>query len=439
MANVVQGLDGAARLASRRWTRHDDAYIAATSAAAADPGYAKAYSIDWWLISGFFLAVMGANALGSPLVALALLFALILCARNLRLVWGATLYYLPLQIFCVFALLSIFWADDPGVTQRHAIELAATFTLAIILSRRVAAREFVSALLIPGIIICAVPYATGTTWLHGEALVGPFGSKNFLAFTAQATLITSLAVLFDKQQNWFIRLLALSGAGLALVDVVLGQSAGAVVTSVVSVVAFIPLAFLDRLPRAGRFAAVAVLIVCLAPLLFAIDGVKDQVQWVQTEVLHKDTTLTKRTDLWIKAHDLIVQRPWLGRGYAGFWRPGNPDAEAIFLGLRGGASGFNFHNQFLDAQVEGGIVEVFVLVALLIGIASAALWRGLTKPTVYTAYFLVVILSLYSRLPVESGLIGAWNILTILFIAAGVHAVSPSAPELTKAGETANP
>ena len=428
MSNVSQELTGASRLSARRWHRHDEGYQTAVAAAAADPGYAAAYSIDWWLICGSLLALMGANALGSPLVALALLFGLILCARNLRLMWGTTLYYLPLQIFCAFALLSTFWSEAPGLTSRLASELAITFLFALTLSRRVSPREFASAFLLAGTLICLVPYVTSTSWLSGATLVGPFGSKNFLAFMAQIVFATGLAVMIDRCQGWLMRLIGVVGVVVGFVDVILAHSAGAIVTLCLSAAVFIPFVFMDRLPRAGRFALLAGLVVCFAPLLFAVDGVRDQIQWVQTEVLHKDATLTNRTNLWHTANDLIAQRPWFGRGFGGFWRPGNPDAEAIWTanGIANN-TGFNFHSQFLDAQVDGGIFGAAILGIMLFGIAVASLWRGLSKPSVYSAYFIAMLVALYSRLPVESTLLGPWNIFTILLIAAAVHAFSPEA------------
>ncbi len=128
----------------------------------------------------------------------------------------------------------------------------------------------------------------------------------------------------------------------------------------------------------------------------------------QAEVLHKDATLTGRTELWTAARSVIAESPALGHGFASFWQQGNPDAEGLWRtnGIRGRA-GFNFHNQVLDTWVDIGEVGLCVLVGALIYVGAGAIWRTVRRPTLSTAFMTSLLAALYLRLPVESTLIGA--------------------------------
>ena len=118
---------------------------------------------------------------------------------------------------------------------------------------------------------------------------------------------------------------------------------------------------------------------------------------------------------------IIAERPLLGHGYAAFWQPTNQDAQALF---RTSAShmGFNFHNQFIDAQVDLGLVGLVFLVATLIYVAGGTIWRATLEPLVSAAFMASLVVALYVRLPVESTLLGAWTIFTFLWLSVGVNA-----------------
>ena len=53
---------------------------------------------------------------------------------------------------------------------------------------------------------------------------------------------------------------------------------------------------------------------------------------------------------------------------------------------------------------------------------AGAIWRTISRPTLSTAFMTSLLVALYLRLPVESTLIGAWNLSTFLWIAIGVSA-----------------
>ena len=86
----------------------------------------------------------------------------------------------------------------------------------------------------------------------------------------------------------------------------------------------------------------------------------------------KDSTLTGRTYLWAEGLAAAGAAPTFGTGYYAYWVQGFPEAERLweefYITSR---SGFHFHNTYIEALVELGVVG-FALVALwLSGLQSA--------------------------------------------------------------------
>ncbi|EJL34928.1 O-antigen ligase [Novosphingobium sp. AP12] len=82
------------------------------------------------------------------------------------------------------------------------------------------------------------------------------------------------------------------------------------------------------------------------------------------ELSDKDAGLTGRAYLWYRTDFIIVQRPWLGMGYFGFWTPANPDAIGLwrFFDLGQESTGFSFHNSYIQTIIETGYIGVSIMV-----------------------------------------------------------------------------
>ncbi len=80
--------------------------------------------------------------------------------------------------------------------------------------------------------------------------------------------------------------------------------------------------------------------------------------------LNKDVTLTGRTDIWALTFDKLVERPWFGYGYYGFWQ--GLDSEAGDVWRIYGWETPNAHNGFLDIAIQLGFIGLCLfLVSLL--------------------------------------------------------------------------
>jgi exopolysaccharide production protein ExoQ len=262
----------------------------------------------------------------------------------------------------------------------------------------------------------------------GPALVGLLGSKNQVAFIAQILMLSSLAAACDSKLPRLWRILSLGCVAFAALEIHLAQSAGGLVSTVAAVAAFAGLALIGRLALSRRLAVAIGLIVSISPLLVVASDVVEQVQDFQVHVLHKDATLTGRTELWTFAQSLISERPILGHGADAFWRQGNEDAEGLWQRFGVGArAGFNFHNQFIEAQVDLGLVGLVVLLFTLGAVAVPSIWRAVQQPSLAHALGAALLVALYVKLPVESTLIGSWNIYTLVLITVALGALRSQA------------
>ena len=95
----------------------------------------------------------------------------------------------------------------------------------------------------------------------------------------------------------------------------------------------------------------------------------------------KDTTLTGRTYLWSEGWGVFLEQPWSGTGYGAFWVQGFAHAERLweefYIGSRGG---FHFHNTWIEALVELGVVGTALVLVLFVGTLVRAIAGIVTSP-----------------------------------------------------------
>ena len=112
----------------------------------------------------------------------------------------------------------------------------------------------------------------------------------------------------------------------------------------------------------------------------------------------------------------------LGYGYEAFWRVGNLEAEGLWRwGGVSSAVGFNFHNVVVETKINLGIVGLGVILVTCILVTVPSLFQQLRRPTVAGAFFLTLQLVLYMRGTIESGLIGQFSSLTLLWAAGAIY------------------
>jgi exopolysaccharide production protein ExoQ len=179
---------------------------------------------------------------------------------------------------------------------------------------------------------------------------------------------------------------------------------------------------LGRLSAQARGSATLLMLAVVAVLVLLRSEIEALGDSFRSNVLHKDATLTGRTELWQIADQEVAKRPVLGHGFGAYWRHGNIQVEKIWrdFGVPSRA-GFNFHNEFVQIKVDLGYVGLAIFVVLALTVLFAIAWRQLTAPTFFTSFALTVLISTYIRLFAEVSLLGPFTLNCFLwFLFAGL-------------------
>lgn len=332
----------------------------------------------------------------------------------------------PLLALSLLAMLSTIWSDAPERTLRAGLQLSLTVIAAIVICRRMSGSALIAFVFLAYLVICLgslpeLPAALS----RNRALAGLFESKNQLGFAAHLLFALSLAIIVDRRQYTALRIGAIATIPLCILFVILSDSAGAKASMAITFVVFPALIFLGRVNLSFRAAIIAGTLSLVVVALIFLPDLMAAWSDFRVTVLKKDATLTGRTYLWDFAARLSAERPLLGHGYYAFWRVGNIDAEGLWRwGGIGSRSGFNFHNAFVEMRVDLGWIGELVFIASCAAIALVGLARQLLRPNITMAFLLSLLTVLYIRCYTESGLIGPFNLLTLLWIATAVYASS---------------
>lgn len=331
--------------------------------------------------------------------------------------------YWPLFLLPLFCLLSTLWSQYPGVTLRYAIQLGITVLVAVVMAVRVSPKlllRYLFGIYAFGIVASAL---FGRVRDDIGAWVGIFGSKNAFAAVASGLALTSLAVLFDRSAPKLLRLAALGGLGAAFPFLLLAQSTGHLIATVVALgISFLVLAT----RRVGPKQKMTLLAAAFMVALLLAGFVYFYGEMLLADLLQasgKDPTITGRTDLWAVGLDSIRQHPLLGIGYQAFWVQGSGPAEMLWamFGIKARA-GFHFHNMYISNTVEIGLIGMAIELAIIFG-ALFALLRWIVRSSApENAYLLSFLTALLCTSFAEVPVFFQFNISTVIVVIAFVHA-----------------
>lgn len=347
-----------------------------------------------------------------------------LVAIDYRRVLGNYTHYLWIFAFALFACLSVFWSQAPGASARAALQYLTHIVCALIAMRVVDTGTLVRGGLVgTGLVLC---YSLVFGVYHLDPLdgtysfIGAFASKNQLGFHASLAVLFVFAALFLGVERRIWKFAAIGCALVALYCLKASQSATSVLTTVAVVGLFLSLRALEMLAPFHRkmlFLAFAVFTV-LAGLAAVYGGGFEMV----LGAFGKDATLTGRTYLWQQGIAAAGEAPFVGIGYQAFWVQGFAEAERLwadfFISSR---SGFHFHNTFIAATVETGLIGCLLLTMVLVVTLSGHLVRLLSAVRDREALVLFTIVALLAvRAFVEIDILSPYQIGSfLLYVAAG--------------------
>ena len=299
----------------------------------------------------------------------------------------------PLIAYPLLTVVSTLWSLAPAITLRYSLQLLFTAYVGLYLGLYRRPSDIVKVVFLStslGFLLSVASDQQGQS-ANGMVLVGLVGSKNAMAFLAQWTALSALAMLVMPKTSPIYRLAGLLMLAPASYVALHVQATAAALSLFAGFALFIALYALARMPAAIRYVTAGVLVGSVLAALLLKDLWIPSAEDFLIRVLHKDLTFTGRTVLWDHAREFMARRPLLGRGYKEIWSGGSVDTQGLlrFAKIIDGR-GFYFHETYLDAGVDCGLIGVAVLVLSFTIIAVGLGWRYLQRPSVSLAYFLTM-------------------------------------------------
>jgi O-antigen ligase len=350
----------------------------------------------------------------------------LIAVRWRRVMWGAWNAKWILLLALV-AIVSTVWSQDPLFTLRRSMVMFATTSFGIYFGSRFTVPQqlrllgWTCALVVVTSCFMAIflPRYGVDHLLFPGAWKGAFTHKNSLS---RAMVLSALVFYFARPPAaWWVRWVGIAGA---LCLLVLSKSATGIVVFTV-MVSTLPL---YRLLRSKLTVAIPVTFVgglaavgsgfLLYPMLPSL-----------LEMLHRDTTLTGRAQLWHAILLSIAKRPWLGYGFSSFWKA-NGESSSVIQVVSWFVQGA--HNGFLDLTLDLGLLGLSILVIGYVILWHRAL-RLVRRSTGVVPIWLCTYLAFmfFSNLT-ESAILVQNNIFWILYastaVCVSVYAPAPTWP-----------
>jgi O-antigen ligase len=282
--------------------------------------------------------------------------------------------WLPLAAAALgfWLLLSLGWAEDPGIARPILVSwtcsLVVFFIIATTLTGERQVRLLATAFVCGAVLSVIVGVAREGLASAGELDTGFRSAGGADANLLAAALIPGLvlaAALFAVSRAVVARGLFLLAIAIMVFGIAQTQSRGAVIGSVVVLLAALVVARRQRIQ--------------ILVATFAISAVAAAVFAVFPAALERMTTFDKtgtgRTELWGIAWDMARDHPVVGVGLANF-----PELSEQYARRPGGLQFVEdivyrphvVHNTYLSMLAEGGIIGTVLLLIVVLGAANAA-------------------------------------------------------------------
>ncbi|MEH2290361.1 O-antigen ligase family protein [Nostoc sp.] len=293
----------------------------------------------------------------------------------LILYWKGFIYIIissPLQFFLLaIVIFSLLWSEDLSSSLTYLRGLIRIYFLAIYLAMRYPLKEQIK------LIAWALGVAASLSMLFSAFVPGYihespellgmwsgiYGHKNELGYMMawSAGVFLHLA-LSGHRYRWFMWILC----GISICLIILSRSTTSL-TILLTMILLLP--FYKSLRKTNYKLQV---IMITSTLMFLIISSILLLNNAETVVgtSGKDLTFNGRSDLWELVISKILERPWLGYGFSGFW---TSNAASKLRATYDWAS--NAHNGFLELLLELGFLGFLTFIAGFVRFFVMALTR----------------------------------------------------------------
>ena len=329
-----------------------------------------------------------------------------------------------------FAVLSVFWSEDPSESFRKGISVFATALFGLYFASRYSLSDQIRLLArMCGIsMVCSLVFGLLGLGQSVDGAMGWFGiyvQKNGLGRMA---LLSALVFWCLAKIDARVRWAAWTGVLLSLVLIYLSNS----MTAMIGLALLIALQVWLRAFRRSKRLGVALLGLGAVVGVFALRWALMNMQ-IAGGAVGRDLSMTGRVQVWIFCTFMALQRPWLGYGYYAFWEGMKGPSARIWAALNNGVP--HAHNGVIDLWLALGLVGVGIFAIGFITYLRRAFscldWTSPDSswPLMYLAFFVIFNLT-------ESSLLQPNSLFWALYAATAfsVSAQSESSPLRLTAG-----
>lgn len=369
-----------------------------------------------------FLAVFGMTfipLLGSKGALLFLMAGMALVATNAGQALAALRREWMIVLVALWCVMSFAWSDYASLTMRYGIQLGLTVMISVAVGYRLAPLAFVKVVFLTSTMSGLASLLIGRNRGDGMGYLGIHASKNALADASSVLIIVALAVLVNRRLSVRWRLPALASLLMGTMLLIMGQSSGALVSTLAVIMVFGAIILLQRMTPHMRLVVIGLSIVLFAGIAVLLSSMSDQLAAMFLDLTGKDITLTGRTDLWAVGLGQIAERPFFGVGFQAFWVHGQPLAEQLWadFGIKT-RQGFHFHNTVISNAVEIGVPMTVMQTLIFFGAAGACLGWAIRSPSAASVFFALFMVRLCMLMWIEVVYFYQFSIATGIIIAA---------------------
>jgi exopolysaccharide production protein ExoQ len=366
------------------------------------------------------LAVINLKTLGVALFVLLTCISLFVQRRNVFANHNVRF----IAVILLLGMASTIWSLDPHSTLYYGGQTIITALAGMVLAS--SPKPFETLLGVALTLIChtLISHVFGeyVLWENGETVfVGIAGVKNYYGGIGGLTVLASmgLAYVAINRNARVIALIAMVGVLAGALGLVRSRATGFSLSTAACgmvIIYFNVYRVLTPRVRFGLMLYVAYALVCSAVGLLLV---KDDLMRMVLHAVHKDVTLTGRTEIWEIAKAAISKRFWLGYGQDGFWNERNPYAQEIWR-LHGLAPTrtFPLHNTYLEIRANIGVIGISTYLVVFGSLILRQIISILATPSAVNITWISIAFYFMFLMPVETFSISSMNYYSVFLVAA---------------------